>query len=699
MHGMKTARIILATAVAALAFTACQKSDFVETSSKTFSFVAGETATKAAFGPMTDKVYPVSWTENDTQFGVVFNNGTSKVNADVVVSNGRAACEYTAPTGVETYQFNVVSPASALVGNSPTKGLNFGVPTSQTPTEGSVDEAALILYAVTDTYDAVPEETIKLEFNHFTAYGKVSIVGLDKEITAIDMTAESNWAGRWNYNTKTGEMLENSASKTISLTTTSLTDNWFACAPVDLGGKTIKFTVTAEDGIYEKTITIPTGKKFESGRIAKFSVDFTGVTPKEDVVFTLVTDVDDLTVDSQVIIVSLEKEFAMAGQTNNNRAQAAITKTENTIVNPSEAVDVFTLELGNIEGTGAFYSNGYLYAASSSSNYLRTSSTLDANASFSVAIAENGSASVKAQGTNTRNMMRYNSSSSCFSCYASGQGDIAIYKKNGTGSTTKIFQEITIPEFASLAELVEAEVADGTTVTVTVNDVIDSFYTSSSTGKRNGVYVMVGDQKVEIYCNDVPSTWVAGGTISGTVTCAWTLYKGTWELTPSSWSAFTYTAPTGGEGDDDDDDGGETTEGAYTLVTDAASLKDGDVIILGCKAKSAVGGPMGTGKFFTSVEAEFGDNTVTATGAIEITLGASEGVWTLTTSEGTIGTSAAKALVHDGTGATTWTIAIADGVATIASTTSTYGSIQYNASSPRFVNYTSAQTPIEIYKK
>ena len=108
---------------------------------------------------------------------------------------------------------------------------------------------------------------------------------------------------------------------------------------------------------------------------------------------------------------------------------------------------------------------------------------------------------------------------------------------------------------------------------------------------------------------------------------------------------------------------------------------------------------MGTGKFFTSVEAEFGDNTVTATGAIEITLGASEGVWTLTTSEGTIGTSAAKALVHDGTGATTWTIAIADGVATIASTTSTYGSIQYNASSPRFVNYTSAQTPIEIYKK
>lgn len=708
MKGMKASRIILATAVAALAFTACQKSEPVQSSAKTIKFVAGETATKAAFGPKVEKSYPVSWTENDTQFAIVFNNATSKEVADVTVSNGIASCEYDLPDGATEFQFSVVSPAAGLVGNSSNKGLNFKVPTSQTPIEGSVDEAALLLYAVTDKYAAedLPELPIKLEFNHFTAYGNVSIVGLNKEITAIDMTAEENWAGNWNYNTTTGDLLANAPSKTISLATTSLTDNWFACAPVDLGGKTIKFSVTTTDGIYQKTITIPEGKKFESGKIAKFSVDFTGVKPKDDVIYTLVTDSGDLTVGSQIIFVALDSDYAMAAQKSNNRDQAAIVKTENTIVNPSEAVAVFTLEPGKITGTGAFSSSdGYLYAASSSSNYLKSQSAIDDNASFTVTIADNGSAEVKARGANTRNVLRYNSASGLFSCYASGQQDIAIYKKNGTGTDTPIFVDVVVPVFANLADLVAADVEDGTTVTVTVNDVIDSFYVSSK-GYRNGVYVMVGDQKIEIYCNNVPESWVAGGTISGTVTCAWTYFErdSQWELTPSSWDAFTYTAPTGGEGDDEgDDEGGETTAGTYTLVTDASTLKDGDVIILGYAAENVVDGPVGTGKFFTAVAGTFADNTVTATGAAEITLGASDGAWTLTTDEGTIGTKAAKAINVTGEGTTTWTISIEDGVATVASTNSAYGRFLYNVSSPRFLNYTSNTSASmvlpSIYKK
>lgn len=127
----------------------------------------------------------------------------------------------------------------------------------------------------------------------------------------------------------------------------------------------------------------------------------------------------------------------------------------------------------------------------------------------------------------------------------------------------------------------------------------------------------------------------------------------------------------------------------YTKVTDASTLKAGDVIILACDDKGTYAGAMGENSYFASVEAK--------EKAIEITLGGSASGWTLTTSEGVIGTSSAKKLLKD-QGTNTWEITISDGNAFIVSTTSTYGTIYFNASSPRFLNYTSAQTKIQIYK-
>ena len=64
---------------------------------------------------------------------------------------------------------------------------------------------------------------------------------------------------------------------------------------------------------------------------------------------------------------------------------------------------------------------GYLYAASSSSNYLKSTVSLTANASWAISInAETGVATIVAQGTNTRNIIRYNTTSSLFACYAEG---------------------------------------------------------------------------------------------------------------------------------------------------------------------------------------------------------------------------------------------------------------------------------------
>lgn len=137
---------------------------------------------------------------------------------------------------------------------------------------------------------------------------------------------------------------------------------------------------------------------------------------------------------------------------------------------------------------------------------------------------------------------------------------------------------------------------------------------------------------------------------------------------------------------------------SYNQVTDASSLKAGDVIVLGCKAEGAVAGAI-TKEYLSAVKATFTDDgTLTADGALEFTLGGNADAWTLTSDDSTIGAKTAKSMAWDN-GTTTWTISIKDGVATITSTTDGYGNIQYNKNNPRFLNYTSGQTSIEIYKK
>ena len=143
----------------------------------------------------------------------------------------------------------------------------------------------------------------------------------------------------------------------------------------------------------------------------------------------LVTDVSELAAGKQIIIVAKDYNYALSTtQNGNNRGQAAVTKVGNTVTVGSD-VQIITLEAGTKTGTFAFnVGNGYLYAASSSSNYLRTEENLSDNSSWTIEIAD-GVATIVAQGTNTRNTMQYNSGSSLFACYSSAsQKAICLYK-------------------------------------------------------------------------------------------------------------------------------------------------------------------------------------------------------------------------------------------------------------------------------
>ena len=123
-----------------------------------------------------------------------------------------------------------------------------------------------------------------------------------------------------------------------------------------------------------------------------------------------------------------------------------------------------------LEGSeGAWYfrtNNGYLYAAgssssSSSNNYLRTGKLDDSkvgdNAKTTISILENGNAAIVFQGSNTNNKLRYNSTSSLFSCYASGQKSIQIYRKAPSN----------VPPTVTFSPASGTEVNYGTQVTIT----------------------------------------------------------------------------------------------------------------------------------------------------------------------------------------------------------------------------------------
>ena len=148
--------------------------------------------------------------------------------------------------------------------------------------------------------------------------------------------------------------------------------------------------------------------------------------------YTLVTNANDLEEGDEVIIVNNASgaRKAMGAQRNSNRGAEDITfdASGNAIVPAGSAIQVFTLE----GGTSGWYFNtgsGYLYAASNSSNQLKTQTSKDDNAKAVITIDE-GATSVVFQRKNGRNVLQYNSESILFSCYADAtQTPILIYKK------------------------------------------------------------------------------------------------------------------------------------------------------------------------------------------------------------------------------------------------------------------------------
>jgi M6 family metalloprotease-like protein len=169
--------------------------------------------------------------------------------------------------------------------------------------------------------------------------------------------------------------------------------------------------------------------------------------PAGDDSYQLVTDAATLAEGNQVLIAYIDgngNALAMGiTQNANNRAAVEVTLNDDNTLTPGDDAQVVTLENSG-EHYLLYVGDGYLYAASSTKNWLRTEEEADDNAYATIDISE-GEATISFQGSYERNTVRFNPNNGTpiFSCYAptSSTGALpAIYRKVGavepTGVTT-----------------------------------------------------------------------------------------------------------------------------------------------------------------------------------------------------------------------------------------------------------------------
>ncbi|MBQ3709113.1 MAG: chitobiase/beta-hexosaminidase C-terminal domain-containing protein [Bacteroidales bacterium] len=225
------------------------------------------------------------------------------------------------------------------------------------------------------------------------------------------------------------------ACETQGATIYYTTDGTDPIMPTGITGTEYSQPLTINETTTVKAVAVRDGMNNSEMATAEYVINI--VPPAQETAYTLITNANALISGEKYIIVGIKGEAykALGKQASNNRPSVDVTPDDNIItVTPANQAGldaVYELTLGQENGNWTFYSaadSGYLYAASSSANYLRTQAQNDANGQWTIEIASDGKATIKAQGTNTRNWLRLNNNGSPFSCYGSGQLDVYLYK-------------------------------------------------------------------------------------------------------------------------------------------------------------------------------------------------------------------------------------------------------------------------------
>ena len=165
-------------------------------------------------------------------------------------------------------------------------------------------------------------------------------------------------------------------------------------------------------------------------------------------VYELVTSDNQLVAGKNYLILNSGATYALGTtQNENNRSAVSVTTYDNTTQTVTATSDMQVLTLGGdaTDGWSFYTGSGYLYAASSSKNWLRTQETNNNNGLASISVANTGTASITFdKGSYSHNQLKYNSNNNnnIFSCYASGQQAVSLYVEKETSGGEPVVSDI-----------------------------------------------------------------------------------------------------------------------------------------------------------------------------------------------------------------------------------------------------------------
>ena len=168
----------------------------------------------------------------------------------------------------------------------------------------------------------------------------------------------------------------------------------------------------------EATITATT---VDGGKVAECALTV------EAVYYHRAMSVAELKAGKKMLIVNAGDTLAMAQANKNNFGQVAIAPEDGLLSDVPATATIITIEQDSVFAFAV--EGGYIYAGTSSSNYLRVQEQRDELAEWDITIDENGLATIVCHSSKSkRNTIRYNKQSEIFSAYAAGtQEDIVIF--------------------------------------------------------------------------------------------------------------------------------------------------------------------------------------------------------------------------------------------------------------------------------
>ena len=701
----KMIKNLMLVAVAAMGFTACNDSIEeatrpIEPAEVEMTITADVDETRTWIDEANSKV---QWSEGD-QLKVIENGATYRTTkAATIDANGLAkfTVSFPANTTATEFTYNAIYPATQVVEEENVDKINAAkvkviMPDAQNPTATSFDPTADILVAKQIVTDAQPTE-LSMQFKRLVAMGKMTLTNLPESstiskviFTVEDTDAEEQpaLAGRNYVDATTGTIVEYGyygATNTITLNYNEPIDTrniYFTCNPFELvAGDKFTVKVVCSDATYTREVTLTKELKFIEGDLSTFSVNMESATKETNFVFP----------DGEyaAIAVVSNKYYALSSEANGKRLNAVEVK-----YTPGESLasNHATLKwtIAKTDSGYTFKGSNNQYIAWNSGNYAHTQTEI-----YYLDITEDagnaGRYVVTSKVDPTRKLQK-NKDNSYFAFYTSDQSG-SLYLVPVVADTTPRF-EVTPNEDQTIG-------ADGGEITFTVKT-------------ENGAVVSAeSSANWLIIDNTFKATALANNTTeerSATIT-----------FSAEGCDDVIVNVKQSGKSTD-----GETTK-SWVRVTSTDMILSGGTFIIGYEATANSGKlvPMrsdatgakttangyhysGTGTGATSNSSTIDMSTITDTSKYEVTISAStivSGAINIQLPNGNyIGTNNSKntaRLYTTENENTAYGMSMStNNVVTLkCAAASSYHTLQYNSSSPRFANYGGTQKNLVLYKK